>query len=158
MPILRPELARGSAVLLVFLVFIVGYSALGPLTIQTTEYAYINLYSLSEAPAAYEGMRISSAATVSSALTNASGSFIETAEGVMLFLPLSIDAPPVGQRIMFRGVSNYVSDGVVTVHEVYELDYNSSPIRSIPGILLFVILFFVFFTIDFRQLAFVRKD
>ena len=158
MPILRPELARGTAVLAVFLMFVVGYSALGPITIQTTEYAYINLYSLSETPAAYEGVNISSAATISSVRTNVSGTFLETEEGVLLLLPLSADAPPIGQRIMFRGISNYVSDGVVNVHEVYELDYNSSPIRSIPGILLFVILFSVVFTIDFRQLAFVRKD
>lgn len=140
-----------------FLIFVVGYSALAPISMQTTEYAYIDLRSLPDHAADYEGRSISSAATISSVVTNASGSILETEEGVTLAITPTQEHPLLGQRIMFRGTSYLNTNNTVSVHEFYALDYNSSPIRSIPGIIIFVVLFLLVFSIDLRQLAFVRR-
>ena len=80
-------------------------------------------------------------------------------EGIILLFPSSVGVPREDDRVMFRGISWIYSNNSVLVHEFYTLDYNSSLIRSIPGILLFLVMFFTVFTIDLNRLAFVtRRD
>lgn len=78
-------------------------------------------------------------------------------EGVTLVFPSDLNSPMVGQRILLRGTSWLHSNGSILVHEFYALDYSSSIIRSIPGIILFIVIFFMIFKVDFNRLAFVSR-
>ena len=155
----RPELLRGLTVLGIFFAVIVATELLLPYPIEHAQYAYIDIRKIKQNPVPFEGQEISSAATVSAVFINESFSVAEVAEGVVLVFPSSVGHPGEGDSVLFRGTSWIYSNNSVLVHEFYTLDSNSSKIRSIPGILLFLVMFFTVFTIDLNRLAFVtRRD
>ena len=155
----RPEMLRGFTVLGIFLAVIISTELLLPYPIEHARYTSIDIRKIIQNPIPFEGHEISSAATVSTVITNDSFSIAEIVEGIILVLPSSVGHPGEGERVLFRGVSWIYSNNSVLVHEFYTLDYNSSKIRSIPGVLLFLVIFFTVFTIDFDCLAFVtRRD
>ena len=153
----RPELLRGLTVLGIFFAVIVTTELLLPYPIEHTQYAYIDIRKIIQNPVPFEGQEISSAATVSAVISHESLSIAEAAEGVILVFPSSVGHPIVGDRILFRGTSRIYSNNSVLVHEFYTLDYDSSLIRSIPGILLFLVMFFTVFTVDLNRLAFISR-
>ncbi len=155
----RPELLKGLTVLGIFFAVIVTTELLLPYPIEHTRYTSIDIRKIIQNPIPFEGHEISSAATVSAVFSNESFSVAEVTEGVILVFPSSAGHPIVGDRILFRGTSRIHSNNSVLVHEFYTLDYNSSLIRSTPGIILFLVMFFTVFTIDLNRLAFViRRD
>jgi len=153
----RPELLRGLGVLGIFFAVIVTTELLLPYPIEHARYTSIDIRKIKQNPVPFEGQEISSAATVSAVLSNESFSIAEVAEGVILVFPSSVGHPGEGDRILFRGTSRIHSNNSILVHEFYTLDYNSSLIRSIPGILLFLVMFFTVFTIDLNRLAFLTR-
>ena len=153
----RPELLRGLTVLGIFFAVIVTTELLLPYPIEHTRYTSIDIKTIIQNPIPFEGHEISSAATVSTVITNASFSIAEVAEGIILMFPSLVGHPIVGDRILFRGTSRIHSNNSILVHEFYTPDANSSKIRSIPGILLFLVMFFTVFTIDLNRLAFVTR-
>ncbi|RLI57502.1 MAG: hypothetical protein DRP09_03130 [Candidatus Thorarchaeota archaeon] len=155
---LRPDLVRGSGVLVGFLLVVVITSAVMPYPVQTSEYVFVDIRLLAEDPQAFEGHSISSVATVVETSNVGSYVYVDTVEGTRLAIPSSEPIPAVGDRIMFRGVSSLQADSVIFVDEFYALDYSSSLIRSVPGIALFLVLLFMVFKIDWKHLALVRRD
>jgi hypothetical protein len=153
----RPELLRGLHVLGIFFVVIISTELLLPYPLEHTRYTSIDIRKIIQNPIPFEGHEISSAATVSTVITNESFSIAEVAEGVTLIFPSSVGHPREGDRVLFRSISWIHANNSVLVHEFYTLDYNSSKIRSIPGILLFLVMFFTVFTIDFDCLTFVTR-
>ena len=153
----RPELLRGLTVLGIFFIVIISTELLLPYPVERTRYMSIDIRRIIENPVLFEGQEISSAATVSAVISNESFSIAEVVEGVILVFPSSVGHPIVGDRVLFRGTSWIHSNNSILVHEFYTLDYNSSLIRSIPGILLFLVMFFTVFTIDLNRLVFVTR-
>ena len=153
----RPELLKGLTVLGIFLAVIVTTELLLPYPIEHAQYTSIDIRKIKQNPVPFEGQEISSAAIVSAVISNESFSIAEVAEGITLVFPSSVGHPREGDRVLFRGTSRIHSNNSVLVHEFYTLDYNSSLIRSIPGILLFLVMFFTVFTIDFNRLAFITR-
>jgi len=153
----RPELLKGLTVLGIFFAVIVTTELLLPYPIEHARYTFIDIRKIKQNPVPFEGQEISSAATVSAVFSNESFSIAEVAEGVILVFPSSVGHPGEGDRILFRGTSRIHSNNSILVHEFYTLDYNSSLIRSIPGILLFLVMFFTVFTIDLNRLAFLTR-
>ena len=78
-------------------------------------------------------------------------------EDIILVFPSSVGHPREGDRVMFRGISWIHSNNSVLVHEFYTLDSDSSKIRSILGVLLFLVMFFTVFSINLNRLAFVTR-
>ena len=154
---LRPELIRGLAVLGLFFVLIVSTDLFFPYSFEPAGYTVVGIRRLNENPLPLEGSAISSSATVVSIINNGSYHIAEVAEGVTLVFPSTMNPPEVGQRILLRGTSWLYSNGSILVHEFYSLDYGSSIIRSIPGIVLFIVMFFMIFKVDFKRLAFVSR-
>ena len=153
----RPELIRGLAVLGIFFVLIVSTDLFFPYSFEQAGYTVVDIRRLDENPLPLEGAAISSSATIVSVSDQGSYYSAEVSEGVMLVFPASMNPPEEGQRILLRGTSWLHSNGSILVHEFYVLDRSSSIIRSIPGILLFIVLFFMIFRVDFSHFAFVSR-
>ena len=158
MPRIRPELIRGLAVLGIFFVVIVSTDLFLPYTVNPEGYTVVGIRRLNENPLPLEGLAISTTATIDSVVFDGNHYLAEVSENATLVFSSSIAPPEVGQRILLRGISWLYTNGSIRVQEFYALDYSSSLIRSIPGIILFVVMFFMVFKIDFRQLAFVSKE
>ena len=153
----RSELLRGLTVFSIFLAVIISTELLLPYPIEHTRYTSIDIRKIKQNPIPFEGQEISSAATVSATNSNESFSMAEVVEDIILVFHSSVGHPREGDRVMFRGISWVHSNNSVLVHEFYTLDSHSSKIRSIPGILLFLVMFFTVFTIDRNRLAFVTR-
>jgi len=120
-------------------------------------YTVVGIRRIVENPLPLEGHMISSSCTVSAVIDNGSFFTIVAVEGAHLIFPSIIGHPLEGERVLFRGTSWVSTNNSILVHEFYVLDYSSSLIRSVPGIILFVVMFFMVFKIDFDQLAFVPR-
>jgi len=153
----RPELTRGLAVLGIFFVLIISTDFLYPYSYNPAGYTVVGIRRLNENPLPLEGAAISTSATIISVANHGSYFSAETSEGATLIFPSPLISPEAGQRILVRGTSWLYTNGSILVHEFYALDYSSSLIRSIPGIILFVVMFFMIFKIDFGRLAFVAR-
>ena len=158
MPVVRSELVKGVAVLSVFLVLMITTNILFPYPLEQSGYTVIGIKRLNENPLPFEGSPISTSATVVSVTNNGTHVIAEVVEGANLVFPISLGHPETGQRILLRGTSWLASNGSIEVDEFQVLDSSSSVIRSIPGILLFILLFFLVFTVDINQIAFKPKD
>ena len=154
---LRPELVKGLAVLGIFFAVIISTELLLPYPIEHTRYTSVDLRKIIQNPIPFQGHDVSSAATISRVVSDESISIAEVAEGIILVFPSSVGAPREGDRVLFRGTSWIYSNNSILVHEFYTLDYNSSLIRSIPGVFLFLVMFFTVFTIDLNHLAIVTR-
>lgn len=164
MPHARPELVRGIAVLILFVALIIPSSILQPYPISFYKYTDVDLRRITQDPPMVADFNITSHATVESLLVMSGASLVFTEVGVTLVVRTDyLNTHPLvsGDFIYFRGTLHTEPSLSVNVHEFYVLDRTSSIIRSVPGIILFVVLFFSIFTIDFKHLAFVprrRKD
>jgi hypothetical protein len=155
----RSELLQGLTVLGIFFVLIISIDFLYPYSYDPTGYTVVGIQRLNENPLPLEGAAISTSATIISVANHGSYFSAETTEGTTLIFPSPLLSPEAGQRILIRGTSWVHTNGTILVHEFYALDYSSSLIRSVPGIILFVIMFFMVFKIDSGRLAFVgRKE
>ena len=163
---IRSELVKGLSVLGIFLILTVTTSILLPFPISQSNYTFVDLTRVNQNPLPFQERNISSTATVESTLVMGNVSLVITNEDVTLQIRnQDVSAPIVfaqGDRIFFRGTLHSFDSAItVVVHEFYVLDYSSSIIRSIPGIILFIVMFFFVFSVDFKGLAFVprrRKD
>ena len=153
----RSELLRGLAVLGIFFAVIISTEWLLPYSIEHTQYTHIDIRKIKQNPIPFEGREISSAAAVSAVISNESFSIAEVAEGIILVFSSSVGHPKEGDSVVIRGISWIHSNNSVRVHEFYTPDANSSKIRSIPGVLLFLVMFFTVFTIDLDCLAFLIR-
>jgi len=157
MPRFRPEMLKGLIVLGIFFAVLISTELLLPYPIEHTRYTSIDIRKIIQNPIPFEGHEISSAATISTVISDESFSIAEVVEGVILVFSFSVGVPRESDCIMFRGVSWIHSNNSVLVHEFYTPDSNSSKIRSIPGILLLLVMFFTVFTIDLNRLAFLTR-
>ncbi|MHA1169402.1 MAG: hypothetical protein ACTSRU_16365 [Candidatus Hodarchaeales archaeon] len=154
----RRDLIRGLAVLGIFCVLIISTDFLYPYSINPAGYTVVGIKTLNENPLPLEGSAISTSATIVSVADHGSYYSAEVSEGATLVFPSTLNSPVEGQRILLRGTSWLYSNGSIVVHEFYALDSSVSLIRSIPGILLFIVMFFMIFKIDIRRLAFVSRE
>ena len=160
MPEVRQELVRGIAVLILFVALIIPSSVLQPYPVSASEYIHVDLERVRQDPSLVAGLNISSSATVKSLLVMKGASFVFTEENITLIVRTDdLNTHPLasGDFIYFRGTLHTEPSLSVDVHEFYVLDLTSSIIRSVPGIILFIVLFFFVFTIDFKRLAFVPR-
>ncbi len=155
----RSELVRGFTVLGIFVILIFTTELFFPYPVEHTRYTYIDLKKIRQNPILFEGHEISSSASVSAIITNGLLSFaeVEGEDGIILVFHSSVGHPEEGDYILFRGISQISSDNSVLIHEFHIQDTYSSTIRSIPGFILFIALFFTVFTIDFDSLAFAAR-
>ena len=157
MPRLRPELLRGLVVLGLFFALIVTSDLLLPYSLEQSGYTVTDIRRLKEDPLPLEGREISSSATITAVFDNGTFYTADVVEGTTLIFPSSIGHPSVGESVLFRGTSWIGTNNSILVHEFYALDYSSSLIRSVPGIILFIVMFFIVFKIDLSRLAFVVR-
>ncbi len=153
----RPELIRGIALLAVFVVIIISSDTLFPYAIQQSEYVVVSVEQIKQNPTPFEGRNISSQVTITSIIDEGVYLVISKDYEIILTLSSSFGSVSPGERVYIRGVSWIQTNNSIAVHEIYVLDYNSSLIRSAPGILLFIIIFFSVFKIDIKQIAIVRR-
>jgi hypothetical protein len=76
----------------------------------------------------------------------------------MLHIPLSLGLLQAGDSILLHGRSLIDSLGYIEVDEIHINDAIGPILRSIPGIIGFVVLFFLIFKIRFQKLAFVPRS
>ncbi len=153
----RSELAKGVGLLGIFLVLIVTVNLLTPYSVSQPGYTLVDIGTLADNPLPLEGHRISSSAGIIDTDAQGSYSIAHTAEGVLLVFSQSAGVPEKGDHVLFRGISWVSSNNSIVVEEVYIHQSYSSIIRSIPGIVLFVALFFAVFTVDWKRVAFVVR-
>lgn len=157
MPHIRSEIAKGIVVLSVFLALIVAASYPLSYSFAPSGYTHVSIEIVTDEPLPFEGHNISSSAMVTAVSNHGSYLLLATEEGVRLVFSSSTDVPATGDLVLFRGTSYVFSNGTVMIHEFYIMDETSSIIRSVPGIILFVVLFFAVFTVNFGRLAFVVR-
>lgn len=155
----RKELIRGLIVLGLFFVLVIATDLFFPHSMEQAGYTVVDIRRVEENPLPLEGREISSSATIISIFNNGTFFTATTSEGVVLIFPSSVGQPLASERILFHGTSWIGTNDTILIREFYVLDYSSSVIRSVPGIFLFVGLFFFIFRIDIRRLVFVpRRD
>jgi hypothetical protein len=160
---IRPELVKGVSVLILFLMLTITISIIHPIPISQSEYKHVDLDRVSLSPLLFDELNISSSAIVESVIVIWPIAHVITTEEVDLQIRLSVSEPlpelTQDNRISFRGTVHAINESlfIVQIHEFRVLDSSSSIIRSIPGIVLFVVMFFVVYTIDFKRLAFVPR-
>jgi hypothetical protein len=162
---IRPEFLKGLVVLGLFFVLIVSTDLFFPYPIEQNGYTVIDLRRAHEDALLLDGHNVTSIATIENWLP-APYSVALTEENVQLTIRDLSYHPQVGDRVYFRGTFHvhYYNASLniidIRVHEIYVIDENSSLIRSVPGIILFVVMFFMIFTVDFKRVAFVlrRRD
>ncbi len=156
----RPELLKGLAALLCLLLVVVVTETITPDPFQLTQYTQINPNRIRENPAHYEGMQVSLSVWVNSTQDyDTEHVLVNTVEDIPLLYPTDLDSVDQGDRLLLRGVSRVESLGYIEVVDAYILDTTSSPIRSIPGIILFVMFLFYVYRLDVRRLVFLpRRD
>ncbi len=120
-------------------------------------YTWVAPHVLVENPGRFEGMNISTKVTINGSFSDESGMCYSSEEGINLVC--SIEDPPLslGDTVIVRGVSYLETNQTFVVGELYVLDTSSSIIRSIPGIILFVIVFFSVFRLDVKSLSFKQR-
>jgi len=161
-------LKRGLIGFILFLSLIISTEILLPYPFEQSGYTVIDLRTAKRNPTPLDGLNVTSTATITEIryLYPITFIFVEE-EGVRLFyrgLLHDLVNLTANDTIIFRGTLHIVSDNLTPIYigirEVYVLDYGSSLIRSVPGIILFVVMFFMVFTIDFKRVAFVlrRRD
>ena len=155
---LRPELIRGIGVLGIFLGVIITAGIFLPIPLSQSDYVSVDIQVAMYNHETFYQQNISSTATAGISFYLHPHFVVPTNEGVYLFFEGGIDSPEPeispGDTVYFRGT---IYNNSVTVHEYYDLDRTSSIIRSVPGIILFIVMFFMIFRIDFKRLAFVEK-
>ena len=160
MTIIRTDLRNGLIVLVCFLVTIIMTDLLLPSQIDLFEYQRIDPEDLTENPISYEGERISTYGIITSVNNTLPNShyYAETEWGLILLIPSSDQQVQVGDRVNIRGISLLVSSGYFEVTEMHIADQLGPLLKSVPGIIGFVILFFVFFKLDLHGLAFIPRS
>ncbi|MDF1540781.1 MAG: hypothetical protein P1Q69_17930 [Candidatus Thorarchaeota archaeon] len=142
----------------IFMVFLVSTivinDSLNPNAISFGEFLNVEANAVITEPFNYEGVAISTRIVVADIINyDENFSLLETVEGLTLLYSISLGNVTNGSEIIIRGISYLASRGYVEVQEVHFLDRSSSLIRSIPGLVVFVIMFFSFFTVNLRKLA-----
>ena len=160
MTIIRTELRNGLIVLVCFLVTIIMADLLLPSQIDLFEYQRINPEELTENPIMYEGELISTYGVITSVNNTIPNShyYAETEWGLILLIPSSDQQVQVEDRVNIRGTSLLVSNGYFEVTEMHITDQLGLLLRSVPGIIGFIILFFVFFKLDLHGLSFIPRS
>jgi hypothetical protein len=164
---IRPELRRGLVVFGFFLVLIISTELLLPYPFEQNGYTVIDLRTAKENPTPLDGHNVTSTATITGIMYLRPYTFIFVEEDIPLYyrgLLRDLANLTVSDTIIFRGTfhisPNNLTSNYIVIREVYVLDYSSSLIRSVPGIILFVVMFFMIFTFDLKRVAFVlrRRD
>ncbi|MBD3159512.1 MAG: hypothetical protein GF309_12030 [Candidatus Lokiarchaeota archaeon] len=158
------DIRWGITVMLSFLLLVAMTSVFLPQQINTTEYHAVDSTQLLTNPGDYEDRKISISVTIADVddQTNPEGQLLETTKGLHVFLSSSLGEVAVGDHISLRGISRLSSVGYIEVTELYIHDYpidgvSRSLLHSIPGIIMFVALFFAIFTFDRDRFAFVSR-
>jgi hypothetical protein len=158
---IRDDLRNGLIAFLCFLALIVATDYFLPFQLDIFEYRLVSLEDIAENSGEFEGELVSTSARISATNVSLSESvyYANTSEGVILLIPFSLCQLEAGDRVNVRGKSLLESMGYIEVYEIHVADQIGPILRSAPGIVAFVILFFIFFKIDFDNLAFVpRRD
>jgi hypothetical protein len=161
-----PNLKRRIAATVLFLLLTCLTSVFLPHQINSNEYQNLDSSVLLASPAAYERCKVSIGVTIVDVdeQSNLQGQLLETTQSFNLFLPKSLGSVTVGDHVSLRGVSYVSSRGYIEITEFYIHDYpidgvSRSLLHSIPGILVFVAIFFAVFRFDLGKLRFVsRRD
>ena len=156
---LRKELAIGLTALLCLFSIIIITEGLTPTPLPVYEYLEIDAETLLSNPSQFEGVRITTGVTIVNVTNSTDPSYmlLETHEGLNLLYDVMLGPLQPGSSPSVRGISYMASQGYVEVLEIHFVDENNSLIRSIPGVILFLVLFFMIFSVDFRKLGFVAR-
>ena len=157
---LRPQLGKGLVVFTCFLLMIIANDILFPDPLILSEYWPVSADRLLQNSQDFEGVKVSFGVVVSEITDNITEFtyLASTEEGVNLLIPKSLGMLDVGDDILLRGISYLHSAGYIEVIEIYVTDSIGPILKSIPGIISLIILFFLIFTFDFQKLAFVPRS
>ena len=160
MIIIRTELRNGIIVFVCFLLTILSVDWFIPKQFNFHEYQRIDPKDLVMNPDIFEGEHVSTYGTISSVNVSfpSSAYYAETDLGLVLLIPYSNQQVRVGDCVNIRGISLLVSNGYLEVTEMHIADQLGPLLKSVPGIIGFVILFFAFFKLDLHGLAFIPRS
>jgi hypothetical protein len=154
----RYELFRGIIILLGLVGFIILSDLIFTDYFSTSDYASVKPEVLINNPEEYEDVLISTIVRVESVQNHSSEFYlVETIEGITLLSPVELGGYNQEGDVVLRGRSHLASTGYVEVSEFYILDSSAAIMRSIPGLLVFIVIFFLIFRIDIGDLAFVPR-
>ena len=121
-------------------------------------YQRIDANLLVQNAAAYEGEQISTSVTVISFIGSSNGTNqYSTQKGFALVCPESLVSIPNHAVVIIRGVCRIESEGIVRVEEIHIEDMLSSPIRSIPGIVIIAALLLMLYRPSLGKMTFVPR-
>ncbi|MHA1911563.1 MAG: hypothetical protein ACTSYA_07690 [Candidatus Kariarchaeaceae archaeon] len=124
-----------------------------PDQLQLSEYHYVKEQRIISSPDKYEDTKVSSTAVIKEVVSvNASYDMLTTLNDLLLEAKTSLNIEKYDD-IAFRGIAFLTSKGFIEVTEIHK--FNASVYYySAPGIVLFLVIFFYFFTFDFKKLSF----
>ncbi|MCG3219513.1 MAG: hypothetical protein KAR35_10920 [Candidatus Heimdallarchaeota archaeon] len=139
-------------IIISFLVAMIGITETNfPDQLQLSEYHYVKEHRIISSPDKFEETKISSAAVIIEIVSvNASYDLATTLNDLLLEIEVSFNLEKY-DNILYRGIAFLTTKGFIEVSEVYK--FNASVYYySAPGIVLFLVLFFYYFTFDFKKL------
>ena len=156
---LRPQLGKGLVVFICFLFIILANDMFFPDSFIIPEYRPVSAERLLENPEDFEGVKVSFEVIVLEVTDNITESkyLVKTEENVDLEIQYSLGPVHVGDDVLLRGISYLHAEGYIEVTELYVTDPVGPVIKSIPGIVSLVILFFLVFSFDYQKLAFIPR-
>lgn len=155
---IRTELKKGITVLILLLLVVLITETFSPDPIQTSEYVQVSSIRVRDNPSLYEGKKITITINVISVeVFDAQHNQISSTESIMCLYPNNFETVQSGERLIIRGICRIESLGYVEVTDTYSIDILSSPIRSIPGIILFAILLFYVYRFEVREFVFLPR-
>ena len=151
---MRRHFAEGIGVfaLLIFLSLWISSIPYSPL--EGDGYTPVDPNVLVANPSIYEDSAISTSITITDSYQIGNDSYFESEEGIVIVFQSGHPSLSSGDRVLLRGISQIQSRSYFVVEEFYVLDTSSSIIRSIPGIIIFLVLFFSVYTFDTKKLEF----
>ncbi|MFW9975132.1 MAG: hypothetical protein ACFFDQ_07710 [Candidatus Thorarchaeota archaeon] len=141
-------------------ILIITSLALGSIYIgpETDSYRYVDSLTLAQNAQDFEGARITTSLTLLFVLSHSSeNTTYQTDSGFKL--ASFNDSIPLGNGtiIEVRGISRVFSLDVFIAAEIHIHDPYSSPLRSLPGIVIIVLLLVKIYRFDYRKMSFTLR-
>lgn len=127
-------------------------------SLTETTYTLVDATYLFGNPTLFESEKISTSVTIKSQYQeNTTYHIYSTDEGFLVRCPSTLPELQPGDHVAIRGVSEIIAHNEVDVQQLEVIYPSVSIIRSVPGFILFLVLFFWMYRFDFRLMKFVRR-
>jgi hypothetical protein len=147
----------------IFIFILLSFSVISNLlafnqdTIVDSRFQEVDLNNLVNNPENYEEKEISFSEQILNINFNSTTNnyILTTDRGLILLIP-SIEGLNTGMQAHFRGKSLQISMGYIEVYDFHNA-ISISILLSVPGILVFILLFFSVYKIDWKHLSFISR-